>query len=157
MTKAKKTTSSKRSKTSKTSKIAPNKAYKTSELKATKMPSIIEELPPPSTSQQFVMMDFEAVYSVFDALYSAFHYDTDLPEGDVDGRFVALWTLFLCSVGWNEDLFWETLDSHEHTCSECRKEQEAAEKQKTASQETGEEPKVEVIKPKMLPPGKQFN
>ncbi len=156
MAKSKTTTTKTIKKTSKktTRPVAPKKSYKASELKV-KQPSLIEELPPPPEMKQFSMMDFEGVYMVFDSLYMAFHPNGE-GEDDVDNRFLALWTLFLASVNWTEDQFWDTLDSHEHTCPDCQKElEEGKSVKKETSTKDGEE--VEVIAPKPLPSNKQFN
>lgn len=156
-----KSKSNKKSKPSKKATKTPKASYKHMDTKLAKRPSIIENLPPPpETMSHATDMDFDDVYMVFDALYGAFHHDTELPEGDVDNRFVALWTLFLASVGWSEDLFWNTLDGHEHTCPECRKEQEearAAEKILPSSDPKDKAEEAPAVKIKTLPPGKQFN
>lgn len=65
-------------------------------------------------------MNFDQVYMVFDSMHLAFH-----PSGDFDDpdpRLQALWTLFLCSVGWTSDEFWATLDSEngdDMVCEDC--------------------------------------
>lgn len=151
--------------TKKTSKKAikiatPKKLYKTSELK--KQASIIEELPSLVEMQKFAMMDFEDVYMVFDTLYTAFHAKSDREEGDVDSRFLALWTLFLHSVNWTEEQFWDTLDNHEHTCADCRKEiDEVKGAKKETAKDTStiedDEEEIEVITPKIVSSNKQFN
>lgn len=72
-------------------------------------------------------MDFEHVDSVFDVLCHVFH-----PEGvgnnDPDERFLALWKMFLVSVGWNEDDYWEEVDFRKDDCicPKCKEEQEKA-------------------------------
>lgn len=73
-----------------------------------------------------VKMDFEGVEAVFDALNFAFH-PAPLMEGDeLDRRMLALWNLFLVSVGWSEDEFWDEVNHRdacckEHTCVDCGK------------------------------------
>lgn len=155
-----KTTAKKITKTTKPT--APKQSYKTSELKA-KTPSLIEEMPPIVPYESWTAtMAFDDAYGVFDALYGAFHNNSNMPEGDVDSRFVALWTLFLASISASEDMFWDTLDSEteHHTCAECRKEQEEATKkiETVKAKEDVQDAEVEeVIEAKVLPPNKQFN
>lgn len=152
MAKSKTTKTIKKTTKKTTRPVAPKKSYKASELKV-KQPSLIEELPPPPEMKQFEMMDFEGVYMVFDSLYMAFHPNGE-GDGDVDNRFLALWTLFLSSVNWTEEQFWDTLDSHEHTCPDCQKELEEG---KSTKKDTTDEEEVEVIAPKPLSSNKQFN
>jgi hypothetical protein len=66
-------------------------------------------------------MSFEDVDVVFDVLHDVFHpngLDEDKDEHP-DARFLALWTLFLSSVGWTDDEYWEEWKSRPHHCHDC--------------------------------------
>lgn len=85
---------------------------------------IIENLSETMTLVQ--KADFEAVDNVFEALDMVFH--PDGIDDEPDERFLALWRLFLVSVGWIEDDFWFELDfRRNHKCDKC-KEKESADK-----------------------------
>ena len=64
-------------------------------------------------------MDFECVDAFNDALNFAFYPDGIDDDEDLDVRFLALWHLFLSSVGWTEDEFWETYKSRPCKCGKC--------------------------------------
>jgi hypothetical protein len=51
---------------------------------------------------------------------------------DVDPREIALFTLFLASVGWTEDEFWQASEEAGEMCPDCEKEKE---KEKEKEQE----------------------
>lgn len=69
-------------------------------------------------------MDFESVDDVHSALLFSFH-PTPLEDDEMlDDRFVALWILFLASVGWTEDEFWVEYKSRSHDkCPKCGSEE----------------------------------
>lgn len=58
-------------------------------------------------------MDFEAVDHVFIALLEAFHPE-GAPEEGADAKFIALWTLFLATSGWEEDEYFTAVENHEY-------------------------------------------
>ena len=64
--------------------------------------------------------DFEAVDSVFNALDFTFHPD-GLENDEPDERFISLWRLFLITVGWKEDDYWDewNLRLKNHKCDQC--------------------------------------
>ena len=102
-------------------------------------------------------MDFDSVYFVFDALYSAFHQDRNIDVDGADDRFVALWTLFRISVGWeDEDEFFDILHE-EHECPECAAEHAAEEKKMKTETKTSEKEGEPVVAVKTLPPNKLAN
>lgn len=62
---------------------------------------------------------FENVDFVFDALFEAFHPNGLEKDKNADPRFVSLWTLFLFSVGWTEDEYWDEHNNIYHcSCGE---------------------------------------
>ena len=68
-------------------------------------------------------MDFESVDDVFSSLFGAFHPNGIQGEEDhADPKFIALWTLFLASVGWTEEEYWAEEENHVHTCEKCKAE-----------------------------------
>jgi len=62
-------------------------------------------------------MPFEQVDMVYFSLISSFH--PGKIEGDIDPRFLALWTLFLQCSGWTEDEYWEAMDAQDDFCPDC--------------------------------------
>lgn len=60
---------------------------------------------------------FESVDFVFDALHDAFH-PNGLENKEPDTKFLALWNLFLHTVGWTDEEYWDEYDSH---CGVCGK------------------------------------
>ena len=80
-------------------------------------------------------MPFEAVQDVFWSLNMAFHPDGIGDEG-VDARFLSLWRLFLCTVGWNEDQYWAISEERDE-CEdcECTCSHELKEEKKTAAKD----------------------
>ena len=58
-------------------------------------------------------MDF-----VQDALFIAFH-PHEVDEEGPDERYLALWTLFLASVGWTDHEYWAEWQSRPHPCNDC--------------------------------------
>jgi hypothetical protein len=72
----------------------------------------------------FEKMRFDEVNAVFDVLHYAFHPEGYTEEEGLDNRMLALWNMFLCSVGWTEEEYWETLENscecedHEHNHEE---------------------------------------
>jgi hypothetical protein len=75
-------------------------------------------------------MEFEGVDAVHDALFFAFHPTEIDDDEDLDDRFMALWTLFLAAVGWNEEDYWDEYRSRPNKCicSKCAEEKALAEK-----------------------------
>lgn len=71
-------------------------------------------------------MDFDSVYGVFDSLHYAFHPNGIGDEG-VNDKCRALFVLFLASVNWTENEFWDEMDaqSEHHQCDSCKAEAEA--------------------------------
>jgi hypothetical protein len=67
-------------------------------------------------------MDFDDIDSVQDTLYYVFHQNDD----NLDPRFLALWTMFLVSVGWTEDEYFNELKNRRenYTCDDCKTKQE---------------------------------
>jgi hypothetical protein len=64
-------------------------------------------------------LEFEKVDAVFDALHYAFITEEDMEEErDIDSRFLALWNIFLASVGWTEDQYWAE-HKKQHSCPKC--------------------------------------
>lgn len=59
-------------------------------------------------------MDFKNALMVYEALMSAFHTPEEIEKEDwvADDRFDALFTLFLVSVGWDMDEFFDALDDY---------------------------------------------
>lgn len=99
-----------------------------------KKTSIVEvEIPKVSEDKhedaQSDRMDFECVDAYFDGLHFAFHPDGFEDDHDIDLRCLSLWTLFLASVGWTEEEYWETVAERQeaHQCPSCA-EEKAAEK-----------------------------
>jgi hypothetical protein len=69
-------------------------------------------------------MDYDGIDAVHNALCFAFYpHGMDDDDEDLDDRFMALWTIFLSSVGWNEGDYWEEYHSRPHTCT-CSKHDE---------------------------------
>ncbi len=64
-------------------------------------------------------MDYDGIDSVHDALCFAFYPDGISEDEDLDDRFMALWTLFLASVGWTEDEYWKEYHSRPRHCHGC--------------------------------------
>jgi hypothetical protein len=67
-------------------------------------------------------MDFHLVNDVFETLHFAFHPSGFDDNREVDQRFIAHWHLFLVTVGWSENEFWETrkeLEEEVHKCPDC--------------------------------------
>lgn len=64
-------------------------------------------------------MEYRWVDEVFHSLNMAFHPDGFEKDQEPDERFLAHWHLFLVSVGWTEDEFWEASENLEHTCPDC--------------------------------------
>jgi hypothetical protein len=62
-------------------------------------------------------MDFERIDAFFDVLHDTFHPNESPDEFDV--RFISFWKLFLVSVGWTENEFWDEWDKRPHTCKDC--------------------------------------
>lgn len=67
-------------------------------------------------------MDFAGLEAVHDALCFAFYPNSIDEDEDLDVRFMSLWNLFLSSVGWNEDEFWEEYHEKYHQCPNCQQE-----------------------------------
>lgn len=63
-------------------------------------------------------MDFADVDCVFDVLMDSFH-PGGLKDEEPDVRFLSIWRLFLISVGWTEDEYWDEWHSLPHTCPDC--------------------------------------
>jgi hypothetical protein len=66
-------------------------------------------------------MDFDKVNAVQDALLFAFHPEELGEEDQLDSRYLALWNIFLASVGWTEDEFWEEFKARPNHCPDCGK------------------------------------
>jgi hypothetical protein len=64
-------------------------------------------------------MDFESVDNVHSALLFAFHPEELGEDEFFDDRFMALWHIFLASVGWTDDEFWSEYKSRPHNCPSC--------------------------------------
>jgi hypothetical protein len=64
-------------------------------------------------------MDYDSVYQVFDTLHFVF----GAGDGEeIDDRCQALWVLFLSSVGWSSDEFWEEFNQRQDdddVCPDC--------------------------------------
>lgn len=69
-------------------------------------------------------MDFETVDSVFDALDFAFHQNGIDDDEGPDERMLSLWRLFLITVGWTEDEYWNEHHFHYGKCSHCSDEKD---------------------------------
>lgn len=61
---------------------------------------------------------YEDVDLVFDVLHDVFH-PHGLDEDGPDPRFLALLVLFMTSVGWTEDEYWDEQRSRSHHCKDC--------------------------------------
>ena len=74
-------------------------------------------------------MDYDGVDAVHDALGYAFHPDGVDDDEGLDDRFMALWTIFLSSVGWNEEDYWDEYKSRPNKCicNKCVEEKALAE------------------------------
>lgn len=65
-------------------------------------------------------MDFEYIDAFHDAICYAFHPNGIGEDEPLDDRFMALWTIFLYSVGWTEEEFWEEYRIHfPRKCEKC--------------------------------------
>lgn len=64
-------------------------------------------------------MDYEGLDAFHDALCFAFYPNGIDDEEDLDVRFLALWHIFLSSVGWTEDEFWDEYKSRPRHCHDC--------------------------------------
>jgi hypothetical protein len=66
-------------------------------------------------------MDFEDVDMVQDTLFVAFHPDPDEigEDGELDNRYLALWHIFLTSVGWTDAEYWQEYKTRPHHCPDC--------------------------------------
>ncbi len=67
-------------------------------------------------------IEFEKVYFVYESLFQSFHKEEQFEndeEVDLDPVFLSLWTLYLNSVQWTEEEFWEEMDkqSQNQDCS----------------------------------------
>jgi hypothetical protein len=71
-------------------------------------------------------MDFEGVDMFFDGVFAAFHREGLDGDEMTDPRFIALWTLFLASVGWTEEEFWEEQEHFNHSCPKCSEDEAKA-------------------------------
>jgi hypothetical protein len=62
-------------------------------------------------------MDYDSVYQVFDTLHFVF----GAGDGEeIDDRCQALWVLFLSSVGWTQEEFWEEWNQeNDNVCPDC--------------------------------------
>jgi hypothetical protein len=57
-------------------------------------------------------MDFDLINDVCSELYFAFHANQPEEEDeDVDPRFLAVWGVFLATVGWTEEEYWEVYEA----------------------------------------------
>lgn len=64
-------------------------------------------------------MDFDNVDMVNETLFCAFHPDGLGEDETIDERFMALFTVFLASVGWTEAEYWAVIHEREHKCPTC--------------------------------------
>lgn len=64
-------------------------------------------------------MDFENVDMVQDVLFCAFHPDELGEDDQLDDRYMALWHIFLVSVGWTDNEYWEEFKSRPRKCPGC--------------------------------------
>jgi hypothetical protein len=68
-------------------------------------------------------MDFDGAELVHNGLFAGFHPDGLEEDEEIDSRFLALWNLFLASVGWSNDEFWAEHEERYHAeCSQCAEE-----------------------------------
>jgi hypothetical protein len=84
--------------------------------------SVVETLPEPKEEKlinSIPKMDFDSLEVVHNALIYAFHPDGLEEDEDVDDRLITLFTIFLASVGWSEEEYWEAIHAHEHICPNC--------------------------------------
>jgi hypothetical protein len=68
-------------------------------------------------------MSFERVDAVQDALGFAFHPDELDEDDELDERYLALWHVFLATVGWTDNEYWAEYKSRSHlrNCPDCGK------------------------------------
>lgn len=65
-------------------------------------------------------MDYEGIDAFHDALCFAFYPDGIKDDDeDLDVRFLALWNIFLSSVGWTEDEYWDAYKLRPRHCPDC--------------------------------------
>ena len=79
-------------------------------------------------------MDFDSIDNIHGALLFAFHPEELGDDEDFDDRFIALWHIFLATVGWTDDEFWAEYKSRSHQCPKCE-----AEKNKSNGENKSEE------------------
>lgn len=64
-------------------------------------------------------MSYEGIDAVHDALCFAFYPDGIDEDEMLDDRFMAIWNIFLASVGWNEEDYWDKHRTYNHHCPDC--------------------------------------
>jgi len=67
-------------------------------------------------------LEFEKVYMVYNSLFEAYHNEEEVEtageDWEVSPMFHSLWTIFLNSVSWEEDEFWEAMEVY-HEGEDC--------------------------------------
>jgi len=63
--------------------------------------------------------DFFEVDMVQEALFMAFHPEPLGEDDALDERYLALWNMFLITVGWTEDEYFRELEAVSKKCADC--------------------------------------